>query len=110
VPWWLALVQFVAYWAKIAVFIALFMVVRWTIPRFRYDQLMRLAWQALIPFGLALVVGTGVLVVLGLERRVWASLAMNAIVLLGTLLVAGLSRRAVTGRQADLPEVVVRPL
>ncbi len=36
--------------------------VRWTLPRFRFDQLMRLAWKALIPLGLANLVLTAVLV------------------------------------------------
>jgi NADH-quinone oxidoreductase subunit H len=38
--------------AKVAGFIMLFMLVRWTIPRFRFDQLMGLAWKALIPLAI----------------------------------------------------------
>ena len=38
-----------------------FIWVRWTIPRFRYDQLMRLGWQVLLPIGLANILLTGVL-------------------------------------------------
>lgn len=45
---------------KIFFFIFLFMWVRWTIPRFRYDQLMRLGWQVLIPLAIINIVLTGI--------------------------------------------------
>jgi len=41
---------------KVTFFILFYMVVRWTIPRFRFDQLMGLAWKVLIPLALANVV------------------------------------------------------
>src|SRR4029078_4436855 len=41
---------------KVSFFILFFMLIRWTIPRFRFDQLMGLAWQTLIPLSLANVV------------------------------------------------------
>ncbi|MBP1649891.1 MAG: dehydrogenase (quinone) [Bacteroidetes bacterium] len=44
---------------KIICFIFFFMWVRWTIPRFRYDQLMRLGWNYLIPIALLNMVITG---------------------------------------------------
>jgi len=50
--------------AKICFFIFFFMWVRWTIPRFRYDQLMRLGWQMLIPLAIANIVITGVVILL----------------------------------------------
>jgi NADH-quinone oxidoreductase subunit H len=49
---------------KIAFFIFVFMWVRWTIPRFRYDQLMRLGWKTLIPLALVNMLITAVLILL----------------------------------------------
>ncbi|MBA3649307.1 MAG: NADH-quinone oxidoreductase subunit NuoH [Chitinophagales bacterium] len=43
---------------KIFFFIFFFMWVRWTIPRFRYDQLMNLGWKGLIPLGIFWIVAT----------------------------------------------------
>ncbi len=44
---------------KISIFIFFFMWVRWTIPRFRYDQLMNLGWKAMIPLAILNMVATG---------------------------------------------------
>ena len=47
---------------KIVFFLFLFMWVRWTIPRFRYDQLMNLGWKTLIPLALANMLVTGAVI------------------------------------------------
>jgi NADH-quinone oxidoreductase subunit H len=47
---------------KIFAFIFLFMWVRWTVPRFRYDQLMNLGWKILIPLAIANIVITGIVI------------------------------------------------
>jgi NADH-quinone oxidoreductase subunit H len=52
----------VVLFAKIFFFIFFFMWVRWTIPRFRYDQLMDLGWKALIPLAIANIVITGIVI------------------------------------------------
>ncbi len=49
---------------KIAFFLFLFIWVRWTIPRFRYDQLMNLGWKILIPLSLVNMLGTGAIILL----------------------------------------------
>jgi NADH-quinone oxidoreductase subunit H len=46
--------------SKILFFIFLFMWIRWTVPRFRYDQLMKLGWQILIPLAIINILLTGV--------------------------------------------------
>lgn len=48
--------------AKIFAFIFFFMWVRWTVPRFRYDQLMNLGWKVLIPLAIANIVITGIVI------------------------------------------------
>lgn len=49
---WITLIGFGAFFTKIFIFICVFMWVRWTLPRFRYDQLMNLGWKILIPLSL----------------------------------------------------------
>ncbi len=53
------LIGTVILFAKIFLFIFFFMWVRWTIPRFRYDQLMDLGWKTLIPLAIANIIVTG---------------------------------------------------
>jgi NADH-quinone oxidoreductase subunit H len=50
--------------AKLCFFIFFYMWVRWTVPRFRYDQLMRLGWKMLIPLAIANIVITGIVILL----------------------------------------------
>ena len=61
---WAAVLGIVALMTKVVFFLFLFMWVRWTIPRFRYDQLMNLGWRILIPLALVNMVITGGLVLL----------------------------------------------
>jgi NADH-quinone oxidoreductase subunit H len=67
---WLAsicgmLTQVIVLVMKFAFFFWLFIWVRWTLPRFRYDQLMRLGWKVLLPLALLNIGVTAGLVLLG---------------------------------------------
>jgi NADH-quinone oxidoreductase subunit H len=60
-PWLWPLLWFVL---KVTFVIYVFIVVRGTLPRMRYDRLMSFGWKVLIPFGLVWVLVTGAVVVL----------------------------------------------
>lgn len=58
---WITILGVLAFFIKIFAFIFFFMWVRWTLPRFRYDQLMNLGWKMLIPLAIANIVLTGII-------------------------------------------------
>ncbi len=55
IPW----LQFAAFWFKVVFFCWLLLTIRWTLPRFRYDQLMNLGWKILLPLALVNLLATG---------------------------------------------------
>ena len=61
-PWFL---QLGAFLVKTSFFLFLFLWVRWTLPRFRFDQLMQLGWKAMLPLSLANTFVTGAIISLG---------------------------------------------
>jgi NADH-quinone oxidoreductase subunit H len=63
--WVGVIVSALVFFAKTAIFVWIFIWVRWTLPRFRYDQLMRLGWKALLPIALANLLWVAFLVLKG---------------------------------------------
>lgn len=59
---WAGILSIVAFLTKTIVGILIFMWIRWTIPRFRYDQLMHLGWKTLIPLALVNLIITGAVI------------------------------------------------
>jgi NADH-quinone oxidoreductase subunit H len=55
----ISIIGAVVMFSKVAFFIFFFMWIRWTIPRFRYDQLMNLGWKILIPLAVVNIFITG---------------------------------------------------
>ena len=56
VSWWTAIVRVGVLMAKVFGLILFFMLARWSWPRFRFDQLMRVAWQVMLPWGVVNVI------------------------------------------------------
>jgi NADH-quinone oxidoreductase subunit H len=63
-PWLVSLLQVGAFVFKVSAMIFVLMLIRWTLPRFRYDQAMRLGWLGLFPLSILNIVLTGMALLL----------------------------------------------
>ncbi len=63
-PNFAATIGIITLMAKVVMFIFFFMWVRWTVPRFRYDQLMNLGWKSMIPLALVNMLVTAVVILM----------------------------------------------
>jgi NADH-quinone oxidoreductase subunit H len=61
---WQSLLGVFFLFLKIFIIMFVFMWVRWTIPRFRYDQLMKLGWKGLVPLAILNIIITGFIILL----------------------------------------------
>lgn len=73
------IVKFLVLFTKVLLILCFEMVIRWTLPRIRWDQVMKLAWNSLIPLGIVLVVATAAMVYAGWTGT-WQLLVMNLVV------------------------------
>ncbi|HEY2828069.1 MAG TPA: NADH-quinone oxidoreductase subunit NuoH [Pirellulales bacterium] len=97
ITWPIAILRIVVLAAKILAVILLFMIVRWSWPRFRFDQLMSLAWKVMVPLGLVNLVLTAVLVEYGQSisqsigaSNLWVTITLSWGITLAAWIVAGL--------------------
>jgi len=58
------LMQIATFSVKVLVWCWILLLVRWSLPRFRYDQVMRLGWKMMLPLALANLLVTAVIVLL----------------------------------------------
>ncbi len=63
--WPIAILRIVVLGVKVFLVILFFMMVRWSWPRFRFDQLMALAWKVMLPLGLVNLIAIAVLLEYG---------------------------------------------
>lgn len=79
-------IKFIVFMVKVVFFILVYMGVRWTIPRFRFDQLMGLAWKVLIPLALLNLVCA--MIVREFQLTPWVLLATSIALIVGAGLIA----------------------
>ena len=81
--WLLILVQAAVTFGKVFLLVFLTMMIRWTLPRFRFDQLMRLAWEGMIPTALLVLVTTSIFIYMGWSGWLWlGSIGIVALMML----------------------------
>ncbi len=106
----MVLIKFHVFVLKVVFLLFVMMWIRWTLPRFRFDQLMRLAWQGLIPLTLTVTVASGVLIYLGI-RSWWAFALVNiAAATVGALLAPMLPKGEDPNRRVPLAGSRFSPL
>jgi NADH-quinone oxidoreductase subunit H len=89
------------FFGKVALLVCFVMVVRWTLPRMRFDQVMMMAWQAAIPLALVMLVVTSFMVYLSLTGLV-PMLISNIVIAVGLVLIYPLLPRHTPNRRIQL--------
>jgi NADH-quinone oxidoreductase subunit H len=95
---------------KVAMVIGLIIQLRWTLPRFRFDQLMGVAWKGLIPLGMLNLMGLVVVLTLDLSKWWLAAYSLFILVMVGVANVASIRRTALsTSRSQTATEMRTAP-
>ncbi len=89
-PIWSGVISFAIFFAKTGIFLFVFIWVRWTLPRFRYDQLMNLGWKFLLPVALTSIVVTGTLWIATNGNRLWIGIGNVVAAFIVVSIVAGM--------------------
>ncbi len=96
ITWPIAIARIVVLAVKILLVIVLFMIVRWSWPRFRFDQLMSLAWKVMVPLGLVNLLLAAVLVeyrdriAVSLGTSIWIPILISWLVALTVWIIVGI--------------------
>ncbi|HSM08345.1 MAG TPA: NADH-quinone oxidoreductase subunit NuoH [Gemmatimonadota bacterium] len=111
--WWKTLLTALAFGIKTFAVVLVFMWIRWTLPRFRYDQLMNLGWKVFLPLLMVYIMGMAVLIY-ALDAAEVATGPTYALILAGANLLAVIVLvlfvdRGLTVRGAAYRQVAVAP-
>ena len=97
-PWILGIILSTVFWIKVIILCWFQLAIRWTFPRFRYDQIQVLGWKMLLPVGLLNVFVTGALVLWDPSLRALAVVGLLEIAVVAALTVR---RQPEEGAPAD---------
>lgn len=86
---WLAVLQATVFWVKVLALCYVQLAVRWSFPRFRYDQIQKLGWQMLLPAGLVNVFLSAALILWDPSMHALAVVGILELVVLGMMIPSG---------------------